>query len=93
VIEVTWFAEPTTPEQVVTLARDVAGRHRIGSALLSMSGFASDAVQYLRTAGNLGIVLLDRPHLEAVLCGLVTPQAMLQEAARRALFDHSPTPA
>jgi len=89
-IEVTWFAEPTTPEQVAPFARDAAARHGIRSVLLSMSGFSPDARQYLGTQGNLGLVLLDRAHLEAILCGLVTPQAILQEAARRALFDHSP---
>jgi serine/threonine protein kinase len=89
-IDVTWSTGPTTPEEVAPFARDAAGRHGIRSVLLSLSGFASDASQYLGTQGNLGIVLLDRAHLEAVLCGLVTPQAMLQEAARRALFDLSP---
>jgi serine/threonine protein kinase len=91
IMTVAWPAEPTTPLWVIERTLDLAhSRRQIRLVLLSMSEYTPDGVGLVRRQDDLGIVLLDRSHLEGILCGLIAPQALLQEAAQRALVDHSP---
>lgn len=88
-IEVAWSSNPAGQELIEALG-DAAGTRPVRLAMFSMTGYEPGAVRYLQTSPNPGIVLLDRPHIEAILCGLVRPPALLQDAANRALFDNQP---
>lgn len=88
-IEVTWFDGPATAAQVDGL-RNATSRNGVRLAVLSMSGFTAAAVRHLAADNAEGTVLLDRSHVEAVLCGLATLAATIGEAAYRAMFADTP---
>ncbi|MDQ7907639.1 hypothetical protein RB614_24255 [Phytohabitans sp. ZYX-F-186] len=83
-VTVTWFAEPATPAHVREL-QQAAARPGVRLVLLSMSGFT--APQEAQHDNDPTVVLLDRFHVEAMLCGLATVAAILGRAGDRALFD------
>ena len=87
-IEAAWSSGSAGQEQVEALGRAAAGRPTVRLALLSMAGYEPDVRQQPPTEANTGMVLLDRPHIEAILYGLVDPAALFTEAAHRAVFDN-----
>lgn len=89
-IEAAWSSDPAGQEQVEALRRAAATRPSVRLALLSMAGYEPGTVRYLQATPNSGMVLLDRSHVEAILCGLVDAPATFAEAAHRALFDNQP---
>lgn len=85
-IAITWLGEPLTPAHVREFQRAALGRPGVRVVLLSMSGF-SPAAQVVQVGGEPVVVLMERLHFDAVLCGIVGAAAMLEQAAHRALFD------
>jgi serine/threonine protein kinase len=79
-LEIAGVDEPLTLQQVTDVSARVTPNLRV--AILSMRGYAEDA---LDVGGD--VVLLDRHHLEAILAGLLNPQALLAEAVQNATFD------
>jgi serine/threonine protein kinase len=88
-IAVFWLAEPVTPAHVRSLQGAASGRPGLRVGLLSMSGFTA-AARDVETGSDPVVVLVDRLHLEAVLCGLASAAAILGQAGHRALFDRVP---
>jgi hypothetical protein len=82
--------EPAGRAQVAAVVQAGLARPHVRLVWLSMAGYEPTAVKYVASEANAGIVLLDRSHFEAILCGLATPAAVLAEASHRALFDNRP---
>ncbi|WP_051110641.1 serine/threonine-protein kinase [Longispora albida] len=81
-----WSDEAMSVEQVTEWRRAAADRSGLLVAVVSMSEFAPDAVECAAAAGP-GLVLLDRSHVEAALCGLMSLPEIIEKSAGRAAFQ------
>ncbi|MGC4862893.1 protein kinase domain-containing protein [Micromonospora sp. DT41] len=82
-----WRDAPLTARNVAAWQQAASGNKDIQGALLSLSGFDADAASGLSSDGRT-VVLLDRQHAEAALCGLMTIDELIAEAGDRAAFDN-----
>ncbi|WP_431895734.1 protein kinase domain-containing protein [Micromonospora haikouensis] len=87
-IEVT--CSPVGQDKIRALAQAGAARPAVRLGLLSVAGYEPDVWSYLHAGAGRGLVLLDRRHFEAMLCGLASPATLVAEAAHRAVFDNQP---
>ncbi|MEU8196288.1 serine/threonine-protein kinase [Microbispora amethystogenes] len=81
-----WRDSPLTAQDVAVWQQAAQQRRKVQVVLISMSGFDSrvgDSVDPQSPA----MVLLDRTHVEAALCGLLTIEDAMQEIGDRAIFD------
>ncbi|MFF0123942.1 protein kinase [Micromonospora arida] len=82
-----WRGAPLTARDVAAWQQAGSGNKDIQGVLLSLSGFDADAASGLSSDGRT-VVLLDRQHAEAALCGLMTIDELIAEAGDRAAFDN-----
>lgn len=87
VLEVVWPDRPVSSEAIgeflTRAAHAPADRRHV---LVCMSGIENDAVPDVATSG----LLLDRVHVEAMVCGLLKPVDLLNGAFSRAYVDERP---
>lgn len=88
-MEIGGLDEPVTLEQATAVRRVAASQPALRSVLLSMSGFAPETLDPAAESAA-AVVLLDRPHIEAIICGVVAPDVLFGALAQRALFDEQP---
>jgi hypothetical protein len=84
-LEVVWSTEPLSADVVTQFLNSVANAPRgPRCVLLSMSDFDQHVAGDTAQAGFPSAVLLNRAHLEALVCGLLTPTELFDAA-----YDHA----
>ncbi|WP_050564098.1 serine/threonine-protein kinase [Salinispora arenicola] len=81
-----WRDSPLTAQDVAIWQQAARRRSNMQVALISMSGFDAHAGEAMDPQSPT-VVLLDRTHVEAALCGLLTIEKAMQEVGDRAVFD------
>ncbi|MEH0820482.1 MULTISPECIES: serine/threonine-protein kinase [unclassified Micromonospora] len=82
----TWPDSPLTAQDVAMWQQAARQRSNVQVALISMSGFDAHAGEAMDPQVP-SVVLLDRTHVEAALCGLLPIEKAMQEVGDRADFD------
>ncbi|MEZ0074706.1 hypothetical protein [Planotetraspora sp. GP83] len=81
-----WRDSPLTAQDVAVWQQAAQRRRNVQVVLISMSGFDSRVGESVDPQSP-AVVLLDRTHVEAALCGLLTIEDAMQEVGDRAIFD------
>jgi hypothetical protein len=86
-VEAKWEREKTNVDPLFKLQGRLRQRLRgpIG-IFLSMAGFTPDAIEGIDRGDQLGMLLFDRTHFEAMLSGLVPPRELIGLAHDQAAF-------
>jgi hypothetical protein len=87
VLEAKWEHNKADTGHIAKLQKRV--RQRLAGTygvFLAMSGYTADALAEVADGERLEVLLLDRSHWEAMLCGVVPPQEMLSLARDHAAF-------
>ncbi len=82
----TWHDVPMTAQDLLLWRQAAAEKPHLQIIVLSMSGFEHAAFEANAPLGP-PLVLLDRTHLEAALCGLVSLEELVTTAGRGAVFN------
>ena len=85
VLEAKWLTRPVSGDAASKLANRV--RQRLSGTrgvVLSMSGYTRDAASAAERGQQPEVLLLDRSHFEAMLSGLIHPEALLTALVQRA---------
>lgn len=91
VVEAKWEQAKTSTGHIAKLQKRV--RQRLAGTygiFLSMSGYTAEALADVAYGERLEVLLLDGPHFEAMLAGLVPPQEMFSLVHDRAAFHAEP---
>lgn len=81
-----WRDSPLTSLDVAMWQQAARRRSNMQVALISMSGFNDHAGEATDPQSST-VILLDRSHVEAALCGLLTIEEAMQEVGDRVVFD------
>ncbi|GIH05702.1 hypothetical protein Rhe02_37690 [Rhizocola hellebori] len=81
-----WSDGPLTAQEVMAWQEAARTRGGLQVALISISGFDAGASTGADAQGPT-VVLLDRQHVEAALCGLLTLEEAMDEIGDRTVFD------
>lgn len=87
ILEAKWEDAPADTGKVAKLQKRI--RQRLGGTVgvaLAMSGFSPGALSDLREGERLEVLLIERPHFEAMLSGFVPPQELFPLLLDRASF-------
>ncbi|MFJ8203234.1 serine/threonine-protein kinase [Micromonospora chalcea] len=85
-LDLVWRDSPLTSQDVAMWHQAAQRRSNMQVALISMSGFNDHASEATDPQSST-VILLDRTHVEAALCGLLTIEEAMQEVGDRAVFD------
>lgn len=85
-LSLVWGDGPLTAQEVSAWQQAARTRGGLQIALVSMFGFDAGAGTGVDAQGPTA-VLLDRQHVEAALCGLLTIEEAMNEIGDRAVFD------
>jgi len=87
VLEAKWHATPVSADPIAKLFDRLRSRAAgTCGVVLSMSGYTKAAIDEANHNKWPNILLLDRPHFEAMLCGLVPPADLLGAILDRASY-------
>lgn len=86
-IQLVWSTKPTRRETIEELAESAQAQHGVRLVLASMAGYEPAAAHQVQALHPSGITLMDRTHIEAILCGLIEPGLLITRAAHRSIFD------
>jgi voltage-gated potassium channel Kch len=88
VVDITWPDRPLPATSIQALA-DTA-RPGTRHVILCLSGVAGDVTNTgFTAAATIAVVVLDRTHLDGLVCGLFTPAALLDTVFDQS-FSHRP---
>ncbi|MFF5291920.1 protein kinase domain-containing protein [Paractinoplanes globisporus] len=85
-VVVSWSPDQATPAQILDLQR-AAARPGVRLVLVSISGFTEPQLSHAEDEPV--VILMDRFHIEAMLCGLASVDGIFGQASDRALFDRA----
>ena len=88
ILEAKWEKRKSDTGYVAKLQRRVEQRMSgLTGVFLSMNGYSPDALEEVTRGRRLDVLLIDRTHWEAMLCGLVPPPEMLDLITDAASFQ------
>jgi Holliday junction resolvase-like predicted endonuclease len=91
ILEAKWSKTKTDTGQLAKLQKRV--RQRLSGTygvFVSMAGYTPEALSDLGQGERLELILLDKEHIEAVLAGEISPQALLSKLRDEASFAGRP---
>ena len=94
ILEAKWEASPLPVDPISKLQKRV--RQRLAGTvglLVSMSGYTSDALADVKDGERLEVLLLEKPHVEAMLTGFSPPEELLNLLMDVAHYNGEPTAA
>ena len=92
ILEAKWEASPLPVGPIAKLQKRV--RQRLAGTvglLVSMSGYTSDALDDVKDGERLEVLLLEKPHVEAMLTGFSPPEELLNLLMDVAHYNGEPT--